>query len=140
MKLVKLAAVLIFTLSVIACGGNGSDGDSGSGGSGGGSNAALLTGSWDLTEIQGGPDEGPVPAGTASVVLTDTTFSVTEPDCTLSGTYTATSTELTTTTTNVTGIDCGFVGEVSAMAYTVNATTLILTEPGDDETMIFDKQ
>ena len=120
--------------------------DSGAGGGGGGgSNPVLLIGTWDLNEVQGGPDAGSVPAGTVTVVLTDTTFTVTEPGCLMSGTYTATSTTLTTTSTSVTDTtgdgsgDCGAQGEVSLMAYTVNSTTFTLTE-GDGETMIFSKQ
>jgi len=117
--------------------------DTGDGG--GGSNPALLIGTWDLNEVQGGQDAGSVPPGTVTVVLTDTTFTVTEPGCLMSGTYTATSTTLTTTSTSVTDTtgdgsgDCGAQGEVSLMAYTVSSTTFTLTE-GDGETMIFSKQ
>lgn len=120
--------------------------DSGSGGGGGGSNPALLIGTWDVSELQGGPDAGSVPSGTVLLVLTDTTFSVTDPDCVTLGTYTATSETLTTTTTSLTDTtgdgsgDCGSQGEVNAMDYTVNSTTLTLTIQGDVETMIFTKQ
>ena len=130
----------MFTLFLaIACGGGGN------GGAGGSSNPSLLPGTWDLNEIQGGPNAGSVPSGTVSVVLTDTTFTVTEPGCVMSGTYTANSATLTTTSTSVTDTtgdgsgDCGSQGEISAMDYTVNSTTFTLTEPGDVETMIFTK-
>ena len=122
-----LCAALVFGLA--ACGDNGD-------GNGTGSNTALIVGTWDLTEVQGGDDPGPVSSGTATLVITDTDYTVTFHGCIENGTYTADSTTFTVTVVTVVG-SCGSPGDMSTAQYAVNSTTLTTIEGG--ETMIWQK-
>jgi hypothetical protein len=108
---------------------------------GSGSDPSLLVGTWDLTEIRGGDDPGVVASGTAILIITNTTYSITSPYCKETGTYTADSKILIATIETVqdlTGsVDCGFVGEIYVVQYSVNSTTLNVTN--DDETTIWNR-
>jgi hypothetical protein len=107
------------------------------------SDSSLLVGKWDLTEVQGGDNPGPVPSGTLTVVITDTTYtsyhnSVTS-ECVETGTYTTDNETIKATTQKVTGSgDCASVGEIQYWQYSVILTTL--TIKNDNQTMIFQRR
>ena len=127
-----LCAMLV--IGLVACGDDNSDGN----------DPTLLVGTWGLTEIQGGPNEGTIGIGVLTAVIDETTYTVTTRTedlstvlCTETGTYTADSTAITTTTGMVTGTCGSSVGEVNVKQYTVNSTTLTTT--GNGETMIWQR-
>lgn len=127
-----LGAVLfsvLLAISLTACG-SGDDDD-----------YSLLVGTWDLSEIHTIDDIGVLDPGTVILDLTDTTWEETSSDCIKTGTYTPDATTLTLTIETVTDLTdagyCGEVGEVNVLPYSVNETTLTITD--DDRTLIWNR-
>ncbi|MCP4263558.1 MAG: hypothetical protein GY774_39540 [Planctomycetes bacterium] len=115
--------MIVGLLTIVGCGGDGDDG--------GATAPELLVGTWDLTQDE---DGNAVDPGTVTLVLTDTTYDVTSPDCRLTGTYTADSTTITATVGTTDGSDCeDSPGDVNVVKYTVNSATLTITDDGDTQ-------
>ncbi len=114
--------LVVGLLTIVGCGGDDDDG--------GPTAPELLVGTWDLTQDEDGDAVDP---GTATLVLTDTTYDITSPDCSETGTYTADSTTITLNVETADGSNCGGTapGDVNVVQYTVNSTTLNLTDDGD---------
>jgi hypothetical protein len=131
MRFLKVLAVfVVMAFLTVACGGGG-DGDGDGGGIGSGGDPSLLVGTWDMTQDE---DGDAVPSGTATLNITSTTYSISFPGCDESGTYTASGTALTLSVGTVAGTCGDDPGDVFAVQYSVNSTTLTLTDSGDTMT------
>ena len=128
---------LLTLLLVVLTGCGGGDGDSTSSGGGGTGDPALVS-TWTLSSVDGDA----VPAGSATLTITDSTYSFTGltsaggPSCTETGTYTVSGNMVTNVVSTSTGGGCNAVGTTYMSSYTVTATTLTLVAE-DGETTVW---
>ena len=116
-----------FLVAVLTgCGGGSSDSTTGAGGE------PSLVGTWTLSTIDGVA----VPAGVATLTLTESTYRAVAADtaiseaCTETGTYTRSGSTLTGTVSTASGLGCDQVGTTFTLSYTVTATTLTTVDEG----------
>ena len=134
-KALTLGLLTFFLVVLTGCGGG--DGDTSTGGGGSAGDPALVS-TWTLSSVDGDA----VPAGTAMLTITESTYSFTGltsaggPSCTETGTYTVSGNMVTNVVSTSTGGGCDAVGTTYMSSYTVTATTLTLVAE-DGETTVW---
>ena len=134
-KALTLGLLTFFLVVLTGCGGG--DGDTSTGGGGSAGDPALVS-TWTLSSVDGDA----VPAGTAMLTITESTYSFTGltsaggPSCTETGTYTVSGNMVTNVVSTSTGGGCNAAGTTYMSSYTVTATTLTLVDE-DGETTVW---
>lgn len=135
---VLIASLLLGgTLTLYGCGGGGGDGGTPAPGTGGGDSNLIAT--WNLITM-GDTDVSEL---NVTLTITATTYTFSDPDCTVVGTWSADGSTIITKVTSSTGTgeNCQDpVGSESTISYTVTSTTLTIPNEEEEVDMVFSKE